>query len=125
MVAAAEEFAQMGQDADVDAAIDAAAEEYARMEQDTVDAAIADAAEEIARIEQETEMTDNVNAAKPVAVVVPMKQEPVKKEPEPGFNETELRQWWYSDEEGNPVIIPFQTGRQPGVDWDMNTQPFV
>ena len=118
-------FAQLQQN---DSAIESAAEEYARMEQDAVDVAIADAAEEIARIERETDSMDNVNAqpaAKPVAVVAPMKQEPLKQKPEPGFNETELRQGWYSDDEGNPVIIPFQPGRQPGVEWDMNTQPFI
>ena len=114
------------QDADLNATIEAAAEEFAQMEQDAdVEGAIAAAAEEIARFEQEAEMTGNVTAAKPVAVVAPMKQEPVKQKPEPGFNETELRQGWYSDDEGNPVIIPFQPGRQPGVEWHMNTQPFI
>ena len=98
MVAAAEDFTQMEQQQQ-DAAIEAAAEEFARMEQDAdVDAAIAAAAEEIARFEQEAEMTGNVNAAKPVAVVALMKQESVEQEPEPGFNETELRQGWYSDD---------------------------
>ena len=122
----ADAFSQLQQDADLNATIEAAAEGFARMEQDAdVDAAIAAAAEEIARFEQEAEMTGNVTAAIPVAVVAPMKQEPVKQKPEPGFNETELRQGWYSDDEGNPVIIPFQPGRQPGVEWDMNTQPFI
>ena len=130
--AAAKEYAQMEQDA-FDVAIAEAVEEFARNEQEKqdteVDVAIAEAAEGIARIERETESMDIVNArpaAKPVAVVAPLKQEQTQQEAEPSaFNDTELRQGWYIAEEGDVRIIPFQHGFRPAFyEWDMNTQPF-
>ena len=64
--------------------------------------------------------------AKPVAIVAPIKQEPVGLEAQLiAFNETELRQGWYNDEDFTPRIITFQHGVRPLYEWDRNTQPFV